>query len=133
MTPLRSTPLARGEPLQRSTGLPPRTKAIPKRSPERVRDDVKRRAFVKRFLREHPCCQIQWHPDCTKRSVECHEALRQGRGGARIPGPTAARQGQRFWAVCRLCHDALTNPPSALFQALAIEEGWIINYPENLK
>lgn len=116
--------IARGQPPQRSTG-------IPRQSAKGKRLSVKRRAFVKRFLREHPECQIQWHPDCTGIAVDCHEALRQGRGGASIPGPTASRQGQRFWAVCRLCHDALTNPPSALFQALAIEEGWVINYPEN--
>lgn len=110
-----------------------RRKPIPRQSPKRKALAGPRRAFVRRFLQEHPWCMVAWHPDCTGVSIEVHEALRRGKGGASIPGPKATRQGQKFWAVDRRCHDALTNPPSALFQALAIQEGWVMNQPENLR
>ena len=92
-------------------------------SPKRAVLQRQRRKFVAKMLAEHPVCIVSWD-NCTVRTVDVHEAFRRGKGGAIVPGERADRQKQRFYTVCRNCHDQLTNP-TALERLVAVEEGWI--------
>ena len=137
-------PLKRRVPLRRKASLPPskmltrstkqltRTpltasrKPIPFQSAKRKAAAPERRAFVAEFLAEHPMCQITF-PDvwrCPNPSVDVHESLRRSAGGAIVPGEKATAQGQTFWAVCRECHEMLTNPDK-WEKVIALERGWI--------
>ena len=107
-------------PLKRGTGLAARTTGIPRQSAKRKRLSGERAAFVKRFLGTHPTCQVCWR----KQSVDVHESLRRSAGGAIVPGPKADAQGQTFIAVCRGCHEMLTNP-TAEERDRALAAGWI--------
>ena len=82
-----------------------RRKPIKRVSTKREAATPERRAFVKRFLREHPACEM-----CGDPSTEVHESIRQGKLGKRVPGPKATRQGQTFHALCHDHHDLCTNP-----------------------
>ena len=113
-------------PLKRSTKQLTRT-PIPFQSAKRKAVAPERRKFVKLMLREHPVCIVSWD-NCTVRTVDVHEAFRRGRGGAFVPGDVADRQKQRFYTVCRNCHNQLTNP-TALERLVAVEEGWIKDQP----
>ena len=107
-------------PLKRGTGLAARTTGIPRQSAKRKRLSGERAAFVKRFLGDHRLCQV-----CRRRgSRDVHESLRRSAGGAIVPGPKADAQGQTFWAVCRTCHDMLTNP-TAEERDRALAAGWL--------
>lgn len=116
---LRRSPLAPSQtPLRRARG-------IPRQSPKRERLSVQRRTFVREFLAEHPVCMVEIEVrDCYNPSVEVHESLRRSAGGEIIPGPKADAQGQTFWAVCRPCHRALTNPIGRQLE-WAMEQGYI--------
>ena len=117
--PLRRTPLTRS-PLKRGAGLAARRTGIPRQSAKRKRLSVERRAFVQEFLGEHRLCQV-----CRRRgSRDVHESLRRSAGGAIVPGPKADAQGQTFIAVCRGCHEMLTNP-TAEERDRALAAGWI--------
>jgi len=100
-------------------------KPIPFQSAKRKAVAPERRKFVAEFLADNPVCEISWD-NCTVRSIDVHEALPRSAGGAIVPGEQAGRQGQRFVAVCRMCHGQLTNP-TALERLAAIEAGWLIS------
>ena len=85
----------------RRTPLRPRSKAA-------AREYVARRAFVAALLAERPACEAGL-PGCALRSVDVHEYLARGRGGAITPGPKADAQGQRFFALCRSCHSYISD------------------------
>lgn len=63
-----------------------------------------RRAFVAEVLATRTQCEV-CGPRCTGRAVDVHESITRRRGGAIVPGPLADTQGQRFFAICRVCHD----------------------------
>lgn len=106
--------------LKRGAGLAARRTGIPRQSAKRKRLAGDRRAFVQEFLGDHRLCQV-----CRRRgSRDVHESLRRSAGGAIVPGPKADAQGQTFWAVCRGCHDMLTNP-TAEERDRALAAGWI--------
>jgi len=116
--------LKRRTPLRRSQASLKR-RGISRQSRKRERLSEERRHFVSRYLLLHPYCQIGLCPEGTL-SREVHEALRRSAGGEIVPGPKADAQGQKFWAICRDCHETVTNP-TAIQQALAIQEGWVIS------
>ena len=120
---MKRTPLKRSTKQLSRTPLNASRKPIPRQSAKRKAVAPERRKFVKLMLREHPVCIVSWD-NCTVRTVDVHEAFRRGRGGAIVPGEKADKQKQRFYTVCRNCHDQLTNP-TALERLVAVEEGWI--------
>ena len=120
----RSNALKR-TPLKPSTARLRRTTRLRYRSKRREAASGERRAFVRAFLAEHPTCQVCPYLRPTWRaSVDVHESLRRSAGGAIVPGPKATEQGQTFWALCRDCHDRLTNPIGR-FREYALRMGWI--------
>lgn len=92
---LKRVPMARG------------TKQIAPRSKKMARlygGDLGRAVFVALTLKVEPNCQIGWE-GCTGRSEDVHESILRSRGGAIVPGAFAEAQGQRFFAICRACHN----------------------------
>jgi hypothetical protein len=72
-----------------------------------------RAKFVAATLAARPRCEV-WSEVCTGISVDVHESILRSRGGAVVPGPRADAQGQRFYSVCRYCHDHIhTHRPWA--------------------
>ena len=116
---MKRSPIARRTPLARST-TPLARKPLRRRSKKmQTLYTDERIPFVKRLLKERPTCEVQWQ-DCTEASVDVHEYIARGIGGAIVPGDKADRQGQRFVAICRRCHGDLD-----LDLPRAREEGWI--------
>jgi len=95
----RRTPLSRGTaPLKRSP--------LAQRSKRRLRSYAGadgRAAFVSATLAVRTRCEA-WSPMCNGRASDVHESILRSRGGAIVPGPLAAAQGQRFIVVCSSCH-----------------------------
>jgi hypothetical protein len=113
-------------PLKRKTGLkrnPIKRRNKPLRHRSKRMQDIYnkpdgRKAFISVFLADNPNCQVKWE-GCQEGSRDVHEFIARGIGGAILPGEQATRQGQRFIAICRSCHNALDNEPKR-----AYEEGW---------
>ncbi len=124
---LHRTPLSRGTSRLARTRLPARTRGIPRQSAKRKAVSGERSAFVKRFLAEHPVCEM-----CSDPSTEVHESIRQGKLGARVPGPKATEQGQTFHALCHDHHDLCTNPVGEQITWL-LERGFIQSGFEGLR
>lgn len=64
----------------------------------------RRATFVRRFLKDHPHCQVGWDRRCQSDAVDVHEPLTRARGGS-IVDPNNAL------AACRPCHDAIHAHP----------------------
>jgi hypothetical protein len=72
-----------------------------------MQDAYKERVpFVKRFLEENPRCQAYWDNNCFGRSVDVHEVLPRGVGGKIVSDDAS-----QFMAVCRYCHQMITENP----------------------
>ena len=95
------------------------------RSPRRQALQDDRRAFVAELLGRYPNCQVCPYLRARPRpAVDVHETLRRSAGGAIVPGQQATAQGQTFLALCRNCHNQLTNPVGR-FREYALRMGWI--------
>jgi hypothetical protein len=86
-------------------------------SDKRRKESAARRAFVRKFLSEHPRCEVghvfvadrsTWPAarECRKWSVDVHEPLTRARGGS-ILDP------DNVLATCRPCHDWIHANPTA--------------------
>jgi hypothetical protein len=91
-------------------------KPLKVRPPSKARTD-----FTEKVKRERPHCEIK-SPLCTRYTTEVHEGLKRSAGGATVPGEKADRQGQQFWASCRLCNGYVEDHP-----AWAREKGFTIS------
>jgi len=92
---MKRTPMKRG------------TKPMAQRSKKRISEYAGkdgRAAYVAQVLELYPRCQIA-SVMCAGESVDVHESILRSRGGAIVPGPKAEAQGQRFFAICRDCHN----------------------------
>jgi hypothetical protein len=67
----------------------------------------KRFVFVASFLEKNPRCQAQWDDFCSGKSVDVHEVLPRGVGGAIV-----SEDLEQFMAVCRYCHTMITDNPA---------------------
>jgi hypothetical protein len=118
---MKRSPIARRTPLKRST-TPLARKPLRRRSKmmeAAYAGKDGRRAFVAKMLADVGYCEVRWS-NCTGLSVDVHEWMARGIGGAIVPGDKADRQGQRFVAICRRCHGDLDLQP-----ARARAEGWM--------
>lgn len=98
---------------------------INRQSPKRQAVQVDRRAFVADLLARYSNCQVCPYLRARPRpAVDVHETLRRSAGGAIVPGDKATAQGQTFLALCRGCHNQLTNPVGR-FRQYALRMGWI--------
>ena len=97
-----------------------RSKPMRRRSVKMAAEYVKRRAFVTKYLAEHPWCEARASSICASFSVDVHEVIRRSHGGALYPGQEGKRE-TRYMALCRVCHDLITTHP-----AWARENGWEI-------
>ena len=103
---LAARPRLKSSPLRR-TAMKPRTKPMKARSAKRVKTytgDDGRAAFVVATLEARPFCEVR-SMVCSRRAIDVHESIIRSRGGAIVPGPLATLQGQRFFSICRICHD----------------------------
>ena len=122
---MKRSAIARRTPLAPGSYRLKRNKRVRQISRKTAAAKNERRAFVAEFLARHPTCAVCPALRATWRSsVDVHETLRRSAGGAIVPGPKADAQGQEFLAVCRDCHDRLTNPVGE-FREQAIRLGWI--------
>ena len=93
-----------------STKLKRRT-PIRQRSVKHAAMMVVRAEFVRAVLEARPNCEAKLL-GCTRLSQDVHEVIARGRGGAALPGEKADAQGQRFVAICRVCHAFVTDHPA---------------------
>jgi hypothetical protein len=93
------TPLKTKKGLETRSALKPRSKKMKERYKERV-------PFVIEFLKKHPKCQAHWNNNCFEWAADVHEVKPRSAGG-KIVG---ADDGQ-FMAVCRYCHQMITENP----------------------
>jgi len=115
---LKRSPIKRG-----ATRL--KRSPINHRSPKRQALQDDRRAFVTQMLERYATCEVCPYLRARPRpAVDVHETLRRSAGGAIVPGEQATAQGQTFLALCRGCHDQLTNPVGS-FREYALRMGWI--------
>jgi len=104
--------LKRGASLRQKTSLKSKTglttkKSLSPRSKKTKEIYKKRSLFVAQFLDANQMCQAHWDNNCTKRSVDVHEVLPRGVGGAII-----SENLKQFMAVCRYCHTMITDNPA---------------------
>lgn len=141
---VRSPSVKRGQPLRRKTplqfGTPPRRKTrLRARSRKREAVMPERRAYVARILSERPRCEARIPGlGCAEGStpgrwaVDVHELVRRGQGTPIVPSQGLADS--EVLAVCRPCHDFITdNPARAVALGLArwaMRENPVGNGPE---
>lgn len=104
---MKRTALARGASTLSRSPMKRATKPMNQRSKKRraVYAGAQGRAqFVADTLAARPRCEVRG-PRCTLQAVDLHESITRKRGGAIVHGPLADAQGQRFYAICRACHD----------------------------
>lgn len=77
------------------------------------------RVFRRRYLAEHPQCELG-SMVCTNWSTEIHHVVKTSHGGALHPGPKADRQGQVFMASCQPCNRYVEDHPLE-----ARQRGWV--------
>ena len=93
-------------PLKQKTGLTTK-KSLSPRSKKTKELYKERSSFVAQFLDAHRTCQAQWDDNCSGRSVDVHEVLPRGVGGAIV-----SEDLEQFMAVCRYCHTMITDNPA---------------------
>lgn len=109
-TPLKRVPMVRG------------TKPLARQSKKRRADyagSAGRAAFVASTLGARPRCEIG-SVLCAGAAIDVHESILRSRGGAIVKGEKADAQGQRFFTVCRDCHNWLHRN-----RELAEVRGWL--------
>jgi len=104
--------LQRGVSLRQNTGLKSKKglttkKSLSPRSKKTKEVYKERSAFVASFLAANPHCQARWDNECSGRSVDVHEVLPRGAGGAILSEDLS-----QFMAVCRYCHTMITDNPA---------------------
>ena len=113
---MKRSPIARRTPLARSTTplarTPLRRRSAKMEAAYAGKDG--RRAFVAKYLAEHPVCEVQTIA-CVGRSVDCHEPLQRSAQGS-ITDP------ENTLAVCRPCHGYIHEHPKE-----SGEKRWLIN------
>ena len=80
------------------------TKAIPKRSPKKIKLDYNYSKVRMNFLSQHPLCQAKIYGLCTNTATEIHH--KKGREGELLINP------EFFLSVCRQCHEWIENNPN---------------------
>lgn len=98
--PPRRTPLDRGTPLERRSGLRPVSR-------KRAAENRVRRAVVDALWPERPVCA---RPGCGRLADDVHEPLTRARGGSITDAENMA-------PLCRDCHEQVTFAPES-------ELGW---------
>jgi hypothetical protein len=81
-------------------------------SARRRKEMPARRAAVAALLAERPWCEVQLPGLCAGRAVDGHERLSRARGGDHLHPDVA---------VCRPCHDHITQNPT-----WAEDNGWAL-------
>lgn len=92
--------------LKSKTGLAAKT-ALKPRSEKMKKIYEERRPLVEKFLTDNPTCQAHWDSNCQKMSVDVHEIVPRGVGGAIVSDNL-----DNFMAVCRYCHRMITDNPA---------------------
>ena len=82
------------------TALKPRSEKMKKIYEER-------RPLVEKLLAERPICQAHWDSQCQIKSVDIHEIVPRGVGGAIVSSDL-----ENYMAVCRYCHRMITDNPA---------------------
>jgi hypothetical protein len=135
--------LRSGGPLTSTVRLSRRTK-MRAMSPKRAKIAGERRRFVAQVLEARPTCELsplinEAHDRgkvnasvgsplslvqvrCQRRSHDVHEILTRGRGGKIVPSQGLAERG--VLALCRSCHDYVTEHPPEAEAIGAVAHSW---------
>ena len=93
---VKTSALRRRAPLRRG-GLRSWNSTIRTRSKKAEAVAPARKKFAKKYLAEHPICEIRWDQGCWYKANEVHEPLTRARGGSILSEENSL-------AVCRYCH-----------------------------